>query len=159
GLLVAAALSDVYGRKPITLAGLISSIVGNLIILLSSTSVTMLYTGRLFAGLAVGIGMSVGTSWFKVLSTRHYDPKSPAAAGSRGRSLAVSVGCGCGEAVTGALAHAAPTQPVGPLIVRLIVLALTIIPTALAAESVAATPAQQPPQHSGGRELRTPSPK
>src|SRR5699024_1762822 len=65
GLLVAAALCDVYGRKPIALAGLISSIVGNLIILLSSASVTMLYTGRFFAGLAVGIGMSVGTSWIK----------------------------------------------------------------------------------------------
>src|SRR5699024_3556119 len=44
GLLFAAALSDVYGRKPLTLAGLISSIVGNLTILLSSTSVTMLYS-------------------------------------------------------------------------------------------------------------------
>src|SRR5699024_9797020 len=98
GLLVAAALSHVYGRKPITLAGLISSIVGNLIILLSSTSVTMLYTGRFFAGLAVGIGMSVGTSWIKELSTRQWDPKATAAAGARRPSLTMTLGFGCGAA-------------------------------------------------------------
>src|SRR5699024_6999083 len=108
GLLVAAALSDVYGRKPITLAGLISSIVGNLIILLSSTSVTMLYTGRFFAGLAVGIGMSVGTSWIKELSTRQWDPKATAAAGARRPSLTMTLGFGCGAAVSGALAQWVP---------------------------------------------------
>ena len=74
GLLVAAALSNVYGRKPLTLAGLIASALGNFLILLGSTSVAMLFTGRFFAGLAVGIGMSVGTSWIKELSSRQWDP-------------------------------------------------------------------------------------
>ena len=159
GLLVAAALSDVYGRKPITLAGLISSIVGNLIILLSSTSVTMLYTGRFFAGLAVGIGMSVGTSWIKELSTRQWDPKATAAAGARRPSLTMTLGFGCGATVSGALAQWVPAPTVTPFIVLLIVLALTIIPTALAPETVGATAAQQPPQHSWVRQLRTPSAK
>src|SRR5699024_3529970 len=145
GLLVAAALSDAYGRKPITLAGLISSIVGNLIILLSSTSVTMLYTGRFFAGLAVGIGMSVGTSWIKELSTRQWDPKATAAAGARRPSLTMTLGFGCGAAVSGALAQWVPAP--------------TVTPTALAPETVGATAAQQPPQHSWVRQLRTPSAK
>src|SRR5690625_6535337 len=50
GLLIAAAMSDVYGRKPITLAGLVSSAIGNLIILLGPTSLGITYTGRFFAG-------------------------------------------------------------------------------------------------------------
>src|SRR5699024_8609007 len=157
GLLVAAALSDVYGRKPITLAGLISSIAGNLIILLSSTSVTMLYTGRFFAGLAVGIGMSVGTSWIKELSTRHWDPTATAAAGARRPSLTMTLGFGSGAAVSGALAQWVPAPTVTPFIVLIIVLVLTIIPTALAPETVGATAPQQPPQHSWVRQLRTPS--
>ncbi len=159
GLLVAAALSDVYGRKPITLAGLISSILGNLIILLSSTSVTMLYTGRFFAGLAVGIGMSVGTSWIKELSTRQWDPKATAAAGARRPSLTMTLGFGSGAAVSGALAQWAPVPTVTPFIVLIIVLVLTIIPTAFAPETVGATAPQQPPQHSWVRQLRIPSAK
>lgn len=105
GLLIAAALSNVYGRKPLTIAGLISSALGNLIILLGPTSLTMLYTGRLFAGLAVGIGMSVGTSWIKELSSRDWDPHATTGAGARRPSLTMTLGFGVGAAATGAMAQ------------------------------------------------------
>lgn len=157
GLLVAAALSDVYGRKPVTLAGLIASAIGNLIILLGPTSLGMLYTGRFFAGLAVGIGMSVGTSWIKELSTRAWDPKATTGAGARRPSLTMTLGFGVGAAVTGSLAQWAPAPTVTPFIVILVLLVLTIIPTALAPETVGTTPPQQPPQTSWVSQLHTPS--
>ena len=159
GLLVAAALSDVYGRKPLTLAGLISSALGNLIILLGPTSIAMLYTGRFFAGLAVGIGMSVGTSWIKELSSREWDPKATTGAGARRPSLTMTLGFGIGAAVTGVLAQWGPEPTLTPFIVLVSLLVLTIIPTALAPETVGATAPRQDPEVSWLRQLRTPSAK
>ncbi|MDN5732325.1 MAG: MFS transporter [Yaniella sp.] len=159
GLLIAAALSDVYGRKPVTMAGLISSALGNFIILLGPTSIAMLYTGRFFAGLAVGIGMSVGTSWIKELSSRDWDPKATIGAGARRPSLTMTLGFGVGAAVTGALAQWVPAPTIVPFIVTISMLLLTIIPTAMAPETVGTTPRQRPPQDSWVRQLRTPSAK
>jgi len=157
GLLVAAALSDVYGRKPITLVGLISSALGNLLILLGPTSISMLYIGRFFAGLAVGVGMSVGTSWIKELSTREWDPKATIGAGARRPSLTMTLGFGGGAAVTGALAQWAPAPTVTPFIVVVTLLVLTLVPTAFAPETVGTTAPQQPSDQSWVRQLRTPS--
>jgi MFS family permease len=159
GLLVAAALSDVYGRKPLTLAGLLSSALGNLIILLGPTSIAMLYTGRFFAGLAVGIGMSVGTSWIKELSSREWDPKATTGAGARRPSLTMTLGFGIGAAVTGVLAQWGPAPTLTPFIVLVSLLVLTIIPTAFAPETVGATAPRQDPEASWLRQLRTPSAK
>lgn len=157
GLLIAAALSDVYGRKPLTIAGLISSALGNLIILLGDTSASLLYTGRFFAGLAVGIGMSVGTSWIKELSSRDWDPKATTGAGARRPSLTMTLGFGVGAAITGALAQWAPAPTLVPFIVTISMLVLTLIPTALAPETVGVT--APPAQQSWVRQLHTPSAK
>ncbi len=157
GLLVAAALSDVYGRKPITLTGLVFSALGNLLILLGPISLAMLYTGRFFAGLAVGIGMSVGTSWIKELSTRDWDPNATTGAGARRPSLTMTLGFGMGAAVTGSLAQWAPNPTVVPFVLTVALLVLTIIPTALAPETVGPNAPQLPPQHSWVGQLRTPS--
>ena len=157
GLLVAAALSDVYGRKPITLAGLISSALGNLLILLGPISLSMLYTGRFFAGLAVGIGMSVGTSWIKELSSPDWDPNATVGAGARRPSLTMTLGFGMGAAVTGVLAQWAPNPTVIPFIVTVTLLVLTIIPTAFAPETVGPNARQLPSQPSWVGQLRTPS--
>src|SRR5699024_6203441 len=128
-------------------------------ILLGDTSVGMLYTGRFFAGLAVGIGMSVGTSWIKELSSRDWDPRATTGAGARRPSLTMTLGFGVGAAVTGALAQWAPAPTMTPFIVTISMLVLTIIPTALAPETVGATAPQQPPQQSWLRQLHTPSAK
>ena len=157
GLLVAAALSDVYGRKPITLTGLVSSALGNFIILLGPTSINMLYLGRFFAGLAVGIGMSVGTSWIKELSSRDWDPKATRGAGARRPSLTMTLGFGMGAAVTGALAQWAPAPTLTPFVVTVSLLVLTLIPTAFAPETVGTSARQLTPQKSWVGQLRTPS--
>lgn len=157
GLLVAAALSNVYGRKPLTLAGLVSSALGNFLILLGSTSVAMLFTGRFFAGLAVGIGMSVGTSWIKELSSRQWDPVATTGAGARRPSLTMTLGFGVGAAATGTLAQWAPAPTVTPFVVTVTLLVLTIIPTAFAPETVGATAPQQRARGAWVRQLRTPS--
>ena len=157
GLLVAAALSDVYGRKPIALAGLISSGIGNLLILLGPASLSMLYTGRFFAGLAVGIGMSVGTSWIKELSSPDWDPKTTVGAGARRPSLTMTLGFGMGAAVTGVLAQWAPSPTRIPFIVTITLVVLTIIPTAFTPETVGPNARQLPPQTSWVGQLHTPS--
>ncbi|MGO1536773.1 MAG: MFS transporter [Yaniella sp.] len=159
GLMIAAALSDVYGRKPLTLAGLVSSALGNLMILLGPTSIAMLYSGRFFAGLAVGIGMSVGTSWIKELSSRDWDPKATTGAGARRPSLTMTLGFGVGAAVTGALAQWAPAPTSIPFIVTIAMLLLTVVPTTMAPETVGGSSRQRPPQDSWVSQLRTPSAK
>ncbi|GMA36311.1 MFS transporter [Demequina litorisediminis] len=62
GLLVAAALSDRLGRKPLMLAGLAAGTIGSLILAAGLHHLALLALGRAFAGIGVGIAMSVGAS-------------------------------------------------------------------------------------------------
>ena len=86
GLLVAAAMSNRYGRRPLMVAGLISSALGSLILATGELGgFPALFVGRLLCGLSVGVAMAVGSTWIAELSAPPYDTAAtgPAPGGPR----------------------------------------------------------------------------
>ena len=65
-LLAGGALSDRYGRRRSVLLALVASGLGSLS--LAFDSLPYLFTGRLLSGVALGLGMTVGTSWVTELT-------------------------------------------------------------------------------------------
>jgi MFS family permease len=124
GLLVASALSDRHGRRPVMTAGLVSSALGSIILAVGDDAgFAALFGGRLLSGLAVGIAMAVGSAWITELSRPPYDC-APAGTGARRASIWLSVGLGTGPLFAGVLTAFAPL----PLVLTYIVHALLCLP-------------------------------
>jgi len=124
GLLVAAALSNRHGRRPVLVAGLISSAVGSLVIAAGDIwGFPALLLGRLLCGLSVGIAMAVGSAWITELSRPPYDD-ADAGTGARRASIWLSLGLAVGPMCAGLLAQFAPL----PLALTYIVQAMLCVP-------------------------------
>lgn len=132
GLLVASALSDRRGRKPILVAGTIAAIIGSVLLGIGFDLFWLLCVGRVLAGIGVGVAMSVGTSWIKELSSPPFDHKAGITAGARRPALTLTVGFAIGAAVTGCLAQWGPLPETIPYAVHglLSIVALFIVFTA-----------------------------
>jgi MFS family permease len=128
GLLVASALSDRYGRRPLLLAGMAASIAGSGVLALGSVAGSpAIIAGRMLSGLAIGIAMAVGTSWVKELSSPAFDPGVDPGTGARRSSIALTLGLGVGPGVASALAQWAAFPLVLPYLVQ-IALVLLVLP-------------------------------
>ena len=129
GLLIASALSDRRGRKPILIAGAIAAILGSVLLGLGADLFWLLCAGRVLAGVGVGVAMSVGTSWIKELSAPPFDLKANITAGARRPALTLTMGFAVGAAVTGCLAQWGPLPEMIPYAVHglLNVVALLIL--------------------------------
>ncbi|UVI36601.1 MFS transporter [Brevibacterium spongiae] len=132
GLLVASALSDRRGRKPVLIGGTIAAILGSVLLGIGFDLFWLLCVGRVLAGIGVGVAMSVGTSWIKELSSPPFDHKANITAGARRPALTLTVGFAIGAAVTGCLAQWGPLPEALPYGVHglLSIVALLIVFTA-----------------------------
>ncbi|MGP9759577.1 MFS transporter [Corynebacterium sp. AOP12-C2-36] len=149
GLLVAAALSDRYGRRRVMLVGLAAAALGSVILACGMTSFTVLCIGRLFAGVGVGVGMSVGSSWIKELSGREYDPEAKITAGAQRSSLTITLGFAIGAGVTGCLAQWGPWPAETPYVLHLLLCLVALVPTLRCPETVRARAASDASDTSG----------
>ncbi|HST41443.1 MAG TPA: MFS transporter [Conexibacter sp.] len=107
-LLTSGALSDRCGRRPVMVAGALAAIAASGGLALSATGPLAICVGRLFAGLAIGTAMAVGTTWLKELSQAPLDRRAQAGAGARRASAAFTAGSAAGALAAGALAQWAP---------------------------------------------------
>jgi hypothetical protein len=120
GLLLAGALSDRHGRKPMMVAGTSLSLLASVTLMFGVDGPGPLYAGRLATGFAVGVAMAVGTSWVKELSQAPHDPAADSGAGARRAALALTLGLGLGAGVAGSLAQWAPWPMVLPYVVHVV---------------------------------------
>lgn len=104
-LLVAGALSDRHGRRPLMFVGVLTAIAASASLALGEFGPAAIYVGRLLSGITVGIAMAVGTSWMKELSSTAYEPTVDRAAGARRASLAFTLGSATGALVAGGIAQ------------------------------------------------------
>ncbi|MEW2546944.1 MFS transporter [Streptomyces sp. NPDC047002] len=114
GLLLAGPLSDRWGRRRVMVAGTAASAVASAVLAFGADGPLPIYAGRLLTGVAVGIAMSVGSSWVKELSADAADPTT----GARRASLWLTAGFGLGAGVAGVLAQWGPWPMVLPYVVH-----------------------------------------
>jgi MFS family permease len=98
-LLFGGPLSDRYGRRPLMYPAVPVAAFGSLLLALGADSEPVLFAGRMLSGVALGLGMAVGTSWLKELR-----PDS----GASLASTALTAGFAIGAGAAAALAQFAP---------------------------------------------------
>ncbi|XVQ89709.1 MFS transporter [Microbispora siamensis] len=116
GLLLAGPVSDRRGRRPVLVAGTVASAVASLVLCFGGQSAWPIYAGRLITGFAVGIAMSVGSSWVKELSSG-----ADGGLAARRAALCQTAGFGLGAGVAGVLAQWGPWPMVSPYAVHLLI--------------------------------------
>lgn len=128
-LLIGGPLSDRRGRRPLVVVGLASSGLGSAALAagglrsLSGEALGFLAAGRLLSGIAVGLGMAVGTAWLIDLTVS--GGRSPAT-GARRASLSLTAGFGLGAGVAGVLAQWSPARESVPYLVHFLLTAIII---------------------------------
>ncbi|MEK8170113.1 MFS transporter [Streptomyces sp. M19] len=79
-------MSDRLGRKPLMVAGTVTSVLASAVLTAGQAGQVPIYLGRLLTGVAVGIAMSVGTTWVRrcrpTRTPRCAAPRSPSPPGS-----------------------------------------------------------------------------
>lgn len=120
-LLLGGPLSDRYGRRPLFLPAPLLAVVGSALLAAGAGSPAMLFAGRIFSGIALGLVMAVGTSWVKELSQAPYDLTAPEGAGASRAALALTAGFALGAGVAAALAQFGPLPWASPYLVHIVI--------------------------------------
>ena len=134
-LLVGGPLSDRYGRRPLMVPAPILCVVGSGLLASGSDSVALLFAGRVFSGLALGLVMAVGTSWVKELSQAPFDPGASTGAGAVRASLSLTLGFLLGAVVAAAIAQFSPLSAVLPYAVNIVLTVLLAVVMSRAPET------------------------
>lgn len=143
-LLIGGPLSDRHGRRTLMIPAPVLAMVGSVLLAVGAESLLLLFVGRVFSGLALGLGMAVGTSWIKELSEKPYEEHPERVSGARRASLSLTAGFALGAAVAAALAQFAPLQTVLPYMINLAICLPAVFLVAGAPETRRATPPHGP---------------
>lgn len=125
-LLVGGPVSDRRGRGTVLRPAALLSVVATVVLMLGSRHVSLLYLGRLLAGVASGAVFAAGTAWVKELSAEPFEPAADGAAGARRAAVVLSAGFGLGPVVAGVIAQWAPHPLVLPYVAHLVIMAMVL---------------------------------
>lgn len=134
-LLIGGPLSDRYGRRPLLLPAPLLGVIGSTCLALGSEAVWLLFVGRVFSGLALGLVMAVGTSWVKELSQPPFEATQDAGLGARRAGLALTAGFGLGAVVAAAVAQWGPARTLLPYAINVTITVALALPLLHAPET------------------------
>jgi MFS family permease len=135
GLLIAGAVSDSRGRRPVVLWAAALSLAGSVALTIAGHSLWLLLAGRLLAGLSSGGAFSAGTAWLRELSHPPFGDASDHATARRA-AVAMTSGFAFGPLVSGLLAQWAPLSRVVPYLPHVGLMVLVLIGLQAAPETV-----------------------
>lgn len=121
-LLGGAWLSQRHGRRPLVRISAVLMAAAGLLLLAGSDVPALLFTGRIVAGVGVGLAMGAGTAWVVALSADR-----PPGTGARRAALAMTAGFGLGPVVAGVLAQWLPAPLHLPYAVHLVLQTLVAV--------------------------------
>ncbi|MGF7122926.1 MFS transporter [Rhodococcus sp. AG1013] len=139
-LLIGGPLSDRLGRRALMLPAPFIAVAGSLVLASAPDSAPMLIVGRILSGVALGLGMAVGGSWVKELSSPEYDPKAGPGSGARRAAMSLTAGFGVGAGIAGVLAQWGPWPSAFPYAVHIAIALAAGIAMLRAPETRAAVP-------------------
>ncbi|MFZ2173219.1 MAG: MFS transporter [Rhodococcus sp. (in: high G+C Gram-positive bacteria)] len=142
-LLLGGPLSDRLGRRPILLPAPFLTVAGSALLAVGTDSAALLSVGRILCGVALGLGMAVGGSWVKELSTPAWDPDATDGAGARRAAMSLTGGFGLGAGVAGVLAQWGPFPSILSYVVHSLIAVLASIALWRAPETRAAQPVSE----------------
>lgn len=129
GLLVAGAVSDSRGRRPVVLGAAALSLAGSVALAGAGHRVWLLFAGRVLAGLSAGAAFSAGTAWLRELSRPPYGRASDHLTARRA-AIAMTTGFALGPLVSGLLAQWVALPRVVPYLphIALAAVVLALVP-------------------------------
>ncbi len=133
GLLLAGPVSDARGRRYVVIPAAGLSLLASLVLLAGADSVTLLFGGRLMAGVSSGIVFGSGTAWLREISAR---AGAGDQASARRAAVAMTAGFGLGPLVSGLLAQWAPSPRLVPYLPHIALMVVVLIMLRRAPETV-----------------------
>lgn len=118
---LAGALSDHFGRRAPMVCALVAGLLASAFLAIGDLGWVAILIGRLFAGVAVGTAMVVGTSWLKEVSQPPFDARADVGLGARRASVAFTTGSALGALVAGSIAQWGPWPEVLPYAIHMVV--------------------------------------
>jgi MFS family permease len=137
GLLLAGPLSDARGRRAVVIPAAALSLLASLMLTAGAGSVSLLFVGRLLAGLSSGAVFSAGTAWLREVSRLH-GAVADEHATARRAAIAMTAGFGLGPLVAGVLAEWVPAARVVPYTPHIALMAIVLLLVRSAPETVTA---------------------
>ncbi|MFT4042922.1 MAG: MFS transporter [Gordonia sp. (in: high G+C Gram-positive bacteria)] len=126
--------SDVVGRRPLLLAGLVLSTI-SAVVFLTAGPIWQLMIGRVLSGLSAGIYAGAATAAVFDLAPAHWQRRAPAIA-----TAANTGGLGLGPPLAGVLAQYAPAPLRLPFVVDVVLLVIVFIGVWLISEPITPRP-------------------
>ena len=93
-------------------------VMGSLVLAVGASHESVLFTGRVLSGVALGLMMAVGSSWVKELSGRPWDETAIAGSGARRAAMSMTAGFAIGAVVAGVLAEWGPLANSLPYVIH-----------------------------------------
>lgn len=136
-LLYAGPASDVLGRRPVIVPGLVLSALASMVMIAGADSLTLLFVGRFLLGAVSGLVFVVASAWMQELGSA--DPMWAA----RLTGLVMYAGFGGGPLISGALGEWGPSPLVTPYLVHLALIGAALAVVWRVPESVRRVPGRR----------------
>lgn len=139
-LLVGGPLSDRLGRRALMLPAPFVAAGGSLVLAVGADSTLLLVVGRILSGIGLGLGMAVGGSWLKELSSGRWETAAGGGSGARRAAMSLTAGFAVGAGLAGVLAQWAPWPSALAYVLHIVLALAAGVALLWAPESRPATP-------------------
>jgi Major Facilitator Superfamily len=126
GLMIAGRWSDMHGRRTVGISAAAISLLASVGLIVGSNALSLLFIGRLLAGISSGAAFGVGTAWLREASLPPFGEADHTIVARRA-AIAMTIGFAFGPLVAGLLAQWAPAQTVVPYLPHVVLMLAVLL--------------------------------